>query len=173
MKSSHERTSKGHDSEYRFGEDSARAQRNREIDIRLGLVYETEIIAGLTSAERVELAKVIRLLKRRRKLGLSGTPEEYKERAHYFTTTCWLLIRADRMLTYYRAHYRMKKNIEAEKEDPESILSFRSQIKRRHSNTPAVRLNPAVIAMKSGGVGELYGPGAEQWKPFNDEYFLT
>jgi hypothetical protein len=156
----------------------ARAQRNREIGLRLGLIYEKGIIAGLTSAERVELAKMIRLLKRRRKLGLSGPPEEYKEDAHYFTTTCWLLIRADRMLNYYRARYRMKKNSKAfmrylEKEDPESYRLFRYEDNNtwRHSNTP-VGMDRAAIAQKVGDTGELYGPGAEKWQPFNDEYFL-
>jgi hypothetical protein len=28
------------------------------------------------------------------------------------------------------------------------------------------------IAQKSGGKGELYGPGADKWRPFQDKYFL-
>ena len=86
------------DSEFCFEEDSSKAHHLYGIYKRAGLVYEKDLIAGLTSSERDELAKMIRLLKRRRKLGLSGTPEEYKERAHYFTRTCRLLIMANRVI---------------------------------------------------------------------------
>jgi hypothetical protein len=53
------------DSEFCFEEDSSKAQHAG----KGGRNYEKALIAELTDAERVELAKMIRLLKRRRKLG--------------------------------------------------------------------------------------------------------
>lgn len=36
----------------------------------------------------------------------------------------------------------------------------------------AVALNQEAIAQVAGGVGELYGPNAAAWRPFNSEFFL-
>ena len=37
----------------------------------------------------------------------------------------------------------------------------------------SVNLKQEAIAQYHNGAGELYGPGAEKWRPFNSDYFIT
>lgn len=57
--------------------------------------------------------------------------------------------------------------------EPTLVATLSRPLTPAEADKLSADLNQEAIAQKVGDVGELYGPGAENWRPFNDEFFLT
>ena len=56
--------------------------------------------------------------------------------------------------------------------EPTYIASLERPLTPVEADWLSTVLRREAVAQKVDGVGELYGPGAAQWRPFNPEFFL-
>lgn len=57
--------------------------------------------------------------------------------------------------------------------EPTLILKLSRPLTPEEANKLSVSLKQEAVAQRVDGVGEIYGPQAENWRPFNPDYFLT
>lgn len=56
--------------------------------------------------------------------------------------------------------------------EPTFVARLSRPLTKEEGNDLSVALKQEAIAQRSGDVGEMFGPQAEKWGPFNSEYFL-
>jgi hypothetical protein len=66
----------------------------------------------------------------------------------------------------------VKRTVHDSNTEPTVVATLNKALTPKQANTVSALLKQDAIAQYTGGKGEIYGPKAEAWKPFNPDYFL-
>ena|SRR3984957_17874430 len=67
----------------------------------------------------------------------------------------------------------LESKVKNSKTEPTLVAILDRALSKNEAYDLAVELDQEAIAQLDGNKGDLYGPQADKWKPFNPDYFLT